>query len=489
VVSGPYLFYNAPSGGIDNLFALNLRTRKEYQLTVARYGAYNPSIAPDRKSIVYNNQSRNGMDVVRIPFDSTKWIADPIEPTGSPNNWQHLVEQEGRPGLFDSIPTVNYPATRYRRGAHLFNIHSWGAYLASDLKKGNFGITSKDVMSNLLLKAGYDFDLLERTASAEVKASFQTFYPIIDVEFQSGNRDVLAAEDLEIITKIRNNDTTRVVQDVSFSWKERTLEGGIRLPFNLTHSRFFTQVNAGFYIGNTTVTEFKNSFNDGGRVITDDIPQYFFRSYQDNGSLTYSRFGLNAYNLLKRSPRDINSRWGQVFEFNTSGTMGKSDFSGGQYSVATYLYFPGLARNHSLWGYWAYQGSRITWRNTDNYTFRNQIPVARGAGVSRFEEMYAMSANYALPLFYPDVHIGPLVNVKRVRLNAFADYVFADNPGLRAITQEPESQTYLSVGGELKLDVNILRLLPELDFGIRVGQVMQPNRKFFFEFVLGTLNF
>ncbi len=489
VISGHHLLYNAATGGIDNLFAMNMRSGRHYQLTVARYGAYNPSVSPDRKSIVYSNQSRNGLDVVRIPFDTTRWIADPVEPADAPNSWRHLVEQEGRPGLFDSIPKTSYPVERYRRGTRMVKVHSWGAFLSTDLRSGRFGVTSKDVLSNLSLNAGLEFDLQERTIATETRASLQTFYPIIDAEYQSGLRDVKVADDLEIITDINNGDTTRVVEDVSFTWREKTLETGLRLPLNLTHSRFYTQVNAGLYFGSTTVSDFKNSFNDGGRVITQDIPQYFFRSYQDNGRLLYSRFGLTAYNLMKQSPRDINSRWGQILEFNASGTLSNSDFSGGQQSLTSWLYFPGLFRNHSLWGYWAYQNTSITWRNRDNYTFRNQIPVARGAGVGRFEQMYAMSANYAMPLFYPDLHIGPLLNIKRVRLNGFTDYVFADNPGLRAITRENESQAYLSVGGELKFDINILRLLPELDLGIRVAQVLRPRQEFFFEFILGTLNF
>ena len=154
-----------------------------------------------------------------------------------------------------------------------------------------------------------------------------------------------------------------------------------------------------------------------------------------------------------------------------------------------YLYFPGLSKNHSVWGYWGYQNTRVNWRDRDNYTFRNKLPVARGASVGRYEQMYAMSINYALPLWYPDLHIGPLINFKRVRLNGFTDYVFADNPGLSAITREAESRTYLSAGAEVKFDVNFLRLLPEFDFGFRVGQVMLPNRKFFFEFLFGTVNF
>ncbi|MFM8349025.1 MAG: hypothetical protein ACKOAR_13370 [Bacteroidota bacterium] len=178
VLSGRHLLYNAPSGAIDNIFAMDLLTGRHYQLTVARYGAYNPSVSPDRRFIVYSNQSRDGLDVVRIPYDSSSWIADPVEPADAPNSWRHLVEQEGRPGLFDSIPQTTYPVERYRRGSHLIKVHSWGAFLSTDLRSGRFGITSKDILSNLSLNAGLEFDLRN-------ERSLLSFGPPIKPCFQS----------------------------------------------------------------------------------------------------------------------------------------------------------------------------------------------------------------------------------------------------------------------------------------------------------------
>ena len=489
VLSGDYLLYNAPHEGVDNIFAVHLPDQKKYQVTMARYGAYNPCVSPDGKYLVYNNMSKDGLDVVRIPFDPMSWRKFSSPLPGYPNQWQHLIEQEQRPFLFDSIPTLDYEVHKYHKALRLLNPHSWGAYIASDLARASFGVSSRDILSNLSLYTGIEMDIQERTPTWKATASLQSFYPIIDFSYDVGNRQVRVADELTFITNINDGDTTRVNAPLSFEWDEQTIESGFRLPLNLTSSRYFSQLNMSSYFGTTTVSNFKNSFDEGGRLVSTKYPQYFFRSYQDNGSLLYSKVRLSAYNLMKTSSRDIYSRWGQAVFFNSTSTLKQSDFSGRQQSVTAYVYFPGLWRHHSLWGYWAYQNTLIDWQSRDNYNFRNDIPFPRGTTASRYEKMYSMSANYSLPVWYPDLALGSLINLKRIRINGFADYAFGESPGLSRIIRSAQSNTWASVGAEVKFDVNVLRLAPELDMGFRIAQIVSPERRFYIEFLLGTINF
>ena len=69
VLMGNYLFYNSPISGIDNVYVLDIQSTKKYQVTSSKYGAYNPAISNDRKTIYYNEQTRDGLDIVKIPFD------------------------------------------------------------------------------------------------------------------------------------------------------------------------------------------------------------------------------------------------------------------------------------------------------------------------------------------------------------------------------------------------------------------------------------
>ena len=118
----------------------------------------------------------------------------------------------------------------------------------------------------------------------------------------------------------------------------------------------------------------------------------------------------------------------------------------------------------------------------DTYFFRNSVPVPRGQSVSRFQDFYTMSANYTLPLWYPDIAVGPLINFQRVRGNAFVDYA----AGQKSLFGS--NQAYTSIGGELKFDVNIMRFLPQWNFGLRYSYAVEINTPKF-EFILGTIGF
>ncbi|MFM8849403.1 MAG: hypothetical protein ACKOE5_03285, partial [Cytophagales bacterium] len=204
-----------------------------------------------------------------------------------------------------------------------------------------------------------------------------------------------------------------------------------------------------------------------------------------SGTLIYNHFSLSAYRLLKQSRRDINSKWGQAIYLNSYTTPFGGNFVGTQFSFYGVAFFPGFFKHHSLWGYWCYKYTSLPSiaQTRNNYTFRNEIPLARGVGISRFQEFYSMSANYTLPIWYPDLAFGPLVNVQRIRFNAFIDYGY----GLGRFGQNA-SQVYTSTGFEVKLDLNVMRLLPQFDVGFRYSVGIKQSTSLF-EVLIGTFNF
>jgi len=488
VPAGEYVLFNSPRSGIDNIYAVHRPTGKYYQITSSKYGAYNPTVSRDGKTIYYNDQGRDGMDVVRISFAPSSWkeVNRTFYPTAS--SYQHLVEQEQHPDLLQTVPTEKFSSKKYSKLGHMFNPYGWGLYFNDDLTQAEVGISSRDVLSTTSINAGYKFDINERTGSWNAGISYQGLYPIVDLNFSQATRSVNEG-DLSY-EKVVGTDTTSVVENLTFDWKEKTVEAGLRLPLITTRSKFFSGLTLSNYVGYTAISSFTNSIDGGGRLLPANFPQYFFRNYADGGNLVYNHFSLSGYRLLKQSRRDINSKWGQAFFMDVYGTPYGGNYSGSQFSFQSRLYFPGLARHHSFWGYWAYQKTDIadvrvsTKEGLDNYTFRNGIPLPRGQSVSRFQNFYAMSANYTLPIWYPDVNLGPLVNVQRVRANVFLDYGF----GSSRFNQRDFSQSYLSTGVEMKFDINVIRLLPQLDIGFRYSYGISPSTSRF-EFLLGTLNF
>jgi hypothetical protein len=486
---GEYLLFNSPVSGIDNIYALQLSTNKRFQVTASKYGAYNPFVTEDGKTIYYNDQTRDGLDVVRIPFDPASWrVFVPEEQ--KVESYQHLVEQEGHPDLFGTVPQRSFPVTKYSKWKGLFNPYTWGLNVNSDLTTATIGISSRDILSTTAIHLGYVFDINERTGAYRANVSYQGLFPVIDVDASISNRSVNEG-DVEYY-RTTSDDTVRAVGNLTFEWQEKTIEAGLRIPLNLTNSRFSTNILLGNYVGYTSVTDFINSIDGGGRRIPS--AQRFYRNLIDNGDLFYNHFTLTAYRLMKQSRRDINPRWGQevianIYNAVTTldvpglGRRRFGDFDGRQISVYGLGYFPGLFKHHSLWGYLSYQRTLIANNaENNNYIFRNRIPLPRGQSVNRFPEYYGLSANYTLPIWYPDVAVGPVLNIQRLRANMFFDYGFGQSVAAGS------SQSFSSVGIEAKLDINILRFFPQFDIGVRYTKGLLPATSRF-ELLIGTFNF
>jgi hypothetical protein len=487
VLFGNYLFYNSPVTGIDNIYVYDIAKQQHLQVTSSKYASYNPAISADGRTIYYNEQTRDGLDVVSIPFDTTTWRS--FTATTVKHYDQHLTEQEGRPTLFDSIPSTQYPTGRY---ISELKPYSWGAFFNTTFTQANVGVSASDILSKVDVKAGYLYDVNERTGSQGVAVSYQGWYPILDASFRFGKRSVVNNLKFQAIDTIAVEpsvqlDSFLLYRDIRFEWEEKNFETGLRIPLITTQSRFYGSISFSNHIGVTQVRRFGNSINNS-RVIPyvyrdgpntalspsySDGSYYFFRDYVGNGTLVYNRFGFSAYRLLKQSRRDINSKWGQAVYMNWYSTPYGGDFSGNQFSFYTLLYFPGFFKHHSLWGYWSYQSTLMPRLRdgTDNYVFDNQIPLPRGLGISRFQKFYSMSANYTLPLWYTDIALGPILNIQRFRTNAFLDYGF----GSSRFGNNSFSQAYTSVGGELRMDINVLRFLQQFNVGVRYSIGLQPS--------------
>jgi hypothetical protein len=498
-----YVLFNSPAGGIDNIHAVNLKTSKRFRVTTSRYGAYNPAVSPDGLKLYYNEQTRDGLDVVFTALDTAAWRPYEGDAPTSNLNYEHLVEQEAHPELLKEVTSTTYSPKRYHKGAGMINPHSWGPYFTGTLTRLNIGIASQDILSTTRIFAGYEYDLQERTGQWNAGISYQGLYPILDLQVIRADRKI---NEGSVGTEVINGtDTALQVQDLRFTWKETSIEGGLRIPLLTTSSRFLGSVQVANYVGYTRVTDFSNSISGDTRVVNrrvvngDVTSVYTYFNYPANGNLYYNHFSIEAYRLLKRSRRDINSKWGQFLLVNIYNTPYGGDYSGYQFSAYGTAYFPGLFKHHSIWGYLAYQKSDVqqqlyytdTTRSevADNmsYQFRNQIPLPRGQSVSRFINMYSASVNYTLPLWYPDIAIGPIINLQRFRGNVFFDYA----EGESILPNRTLFQKYASVGGELRLDFNVMRFLPQFSVGLRYSYGLYPaaTKANLFEVFIGGYSF
>ncbi|HTF17121.1 MAG TPA: hypothetical protein VK658_03555, partial [Chryseolinea sp.] len=457
----------------------------------SKYGAYSPTVSPDGKWIYYNEQTRDGLDVVRVPFDPATWkpFVAPVEKKGSLS--QTLVDQEHGAGFWSGTPQQKYPVARYHKISGVVNPYTWGPYVSNDLVQINAGIFSRDLLSTLEFNAGYFYDVNEETSGWKGGLSYQGLYPIIDVGFTYGDR---------------TNTESSFGNEAKFEWKETTVEAGLRLPFLLTRSKYNRSLTIGDAVGLSHTTSFKNTVTRDGEVIyqddqritlVNDTLAYMYKDQLNNGDLLYNRFNLSFSNLLKRSERDFLYRWGQTLDIDFLSTPFEGDFRASQFAARAAFYFPGLARHHVFYTRLAYQNNLDGYQE-DIYTFRNRIPKPRGHNYPTDAIFTTAQLNYALPLWYPDIALGPILNIQRIKANLFYD--FGRGEGFQyyydfkngVVYGSPSDATYQSLGVEATVDFNIFRLLPRAEVGVRSTYRLENTYNssgMVFEFFIGNIGF
>lgn len=488
VLHGKYLFYNSPYSGIDNIYALDITTGKRYQVTSAKYGSFNPAISHDGEWIFYNQQTRNGMDIVKVAFEPDFWV--PVEDVTTPttNLYDELVEQEGHPDLLSNIPPgKTLPVTKYSKLGHMLNVHSWGPYFNSNVTTAIIGLYSKDVLSTTLIDLGYEVDLYERTGLFKAGLSYQGLYPVIDVAATYGKRVV---------------NTTALDREFQFRWTETGVTGGVRLPFVLTRGKNIVGLTLRNAIGVTQVSDFTSRTVSDNLIIgrgtqrkvrVNDSLSYIFADRIGNGTLLYNRAALSFSRYWRTSRRDINPKWGQLVDVELYSTPYGGDFEGFLSAARGTFFFPGLMKHHSFMARLGYQTSTSGF-DANRYVFRNSIFKPRGYAYPRDSEFMSASANYTLPVWYPDIALGPVVNFQRIRANVFYDYgqgtgkqyFYADDG---TVYYSDLSNTYQSAGIEVTFDINVMRLLPQLDIGFRYTRGIGAKVDTPFELLIGSFNF
>ena len=486
-----YLFYQSDYSGIDNIYALNTATGQKFQVTSSKYGAYNFSLSNDQRTIYYNDHSVNGLDVVSMPFDPNSWeLIEEVE-QNKVGYFKLIEEQESHSHILDSVPNKEYGPKKYSKLKGLINPHTWGPFVnTDDLNEVQIGVFSQDVLSTTSISAGYNYNLDNEDGAFVGRVSYQGFYPILDFEFSKGNRT-----------------------DGSITWDERTIQSGVRVPLLLTKSKYHTELAIGNSVGYRHISNYDNGVNNLGRnfdvetTTTDGTPvrvQGTTVSELDNGTLLFNRVTIDYFHLLKQSTRDINSRFGQVLTLENFNSL-SGDYVGGLTVLRGVLYFPGLFKHHSFYLRGGVQYREIT-DEPNLYAFGNRVFRPRGYDSYPNEKKSDLiQFNYTLPLWYPDLSFGPILNIKRIKANLFADignsdevrYLLVtsiDDPSIRQMQRITRNASYSSFGAELTFDFNVMRFLPELELGVRyVYASAVPDLGFVaeskVEFIIGNISF
>ncbi len=446
---GDFVLYNSPRSGIDNVYAVHTRTGRTVQVTSRALGAYHAAASPDGRALAFHDFSADGYRLAVMPLDTSRWKPARAAVAESVRYFGPLLKQDPNAltvttSLPDSVPAI-YRSERFHRLAHALNIYSWGPVVLSSGQSLQVGIASQDVLNTTQVQAGYAFNQTEQTGNFFANLSYQGLYPIIDLGFQSGNRRTSGYID----QTAPFNDSL-----VTDNWHYNQLTAGLRLPLNLTRSRYAQSLTASAYYSYQQVTGY-------------DLPRRFINEVGTGRSLNVLTYGLSYARSLKLSQRDVAPRWGQAISTTLRTTPFGGTLAGWQWGTSASLYVPGLAKHHSLRLRAAYQEQ---WGRTDVrnvYQFSSAIAYPRGVSYIAYDQIRYGAAEYRLPLVSPHWTLGRLLYVQRVKSMLFTDYASGQSRVRQGTGVGIVRGDDWTAGADLTFVFNFLRARTPFEAGFR----------------------
>lgn len=433
IIQNGWLYYATDRNGIDNIYAMNLGTRKHYQVTSSRFGAFSPRPSTDGL-LFYNDFTTEGFEIASAKINPDAWVpAEQAKYVGF-DFQQPMVEAEHADEVLYNYPDSTYGTSNYPKLAKILRPHTWGLNAIPTKNNFSVGVYSKDLLQTTRLFASGLYNNNERKWRFIAGGSYQAFYPILDASFGFGVRTV------DVISP----QGTR-----TYGWDENDIKVGLRLPLYLTNSKYLRKVEVG--VGTRYIA-----------VENYDVPVEAL-THVRNGELISMEYEASFQRLLRKSFLDLNSRWGQTLFLNYKQTPFGGDYNAEQFSAQSNLYFPGIIRHHSVRLTGTYQQNK-----NSEYEYASPISFTRGFGYTSFDEYYKVGFNYKMPVLYTDINLGPVFNLQRIYINGFYDYGIGKNAG------EPQVDVK-SFGAEVSFNFNLLRLIPLIDMGVRYSYL--PDRE------------
>ncbi len=428
VFFGKFILYHSPLTGIDNILAVDLETRRTYQVTSSRFGAFFPAVSPDGRRIFYSDYTIQGYDVASAALDPLAWKEVAAGPPRTTAFARTLVEQEQGRALLNVEPAgaPAYPVGDYSPAAHLFKVHSWG--IVPTPTETSLFFISNDILNKASLFGGPDWNYNEKTLGFSLNASYRAWLPILEAGVSYGGR----TSSYEGPAGDRH----------SYGWKESRAFAGLFLPLNLSRG--------------STLASLTLSAGISYRRIWDR--RILGRYDQGNGRLLPLSYAASFSRSVRRSSLDLRPPWFQHLAVVFRHTpVRDADYKGRLVSVSAGAGFPGMFRHHSLSLEAAYED-----QDPGNYRFESAVLFPRGYDSAFHRRLWRLSLDYALPLAYPDFSLGPVMFLKRIWVNLFGDLGRASDPGLG-------TRRYDSAGADLLFDACFFRTPVTVNFGVRAA--------------------
>ena len=458
VVHGNDVYFISSYSGKNELFTLNLKDKDVSRVYSPRFGADYPAVSPDGNRILLSDYTAGGFRLIEI--DSIKHRRQPVEELmpGSYELAEILSSQEKGIPDFSGPDTEKYTSEKYKKAAHLFNFHSWAPVYVDvnsyDIQPG-VSVMSQNELGTAVTSLGYKWDVSEKTGRIYGNFTYRGWFPVINAEISYGKR---ASDYLSIINY--TNDKNEIVRSdtskIRFTWNETTVGLAGYIPLNFTRGKYYRLLQPEIKY---ELTSRRNPYRQ---------PDWF-----TSGNINSLSYRLYFHQIMKKAAQDLVPDFGIVADISYRHSPGGNLNLGNLASVQLINYLPGFHSNHGLVVYNGFQK-----RETGSgQTFSDAIRYPRGYGKLLNNEMYSFSADYKMPLFYPDLSLGKLLYLKRVKTSLFADFSYQEgNIYNNGDVNGSFSQNISSYGLELTGNMHFLRFYAPVEMGFRAAYLPEAAR-------------
>ncbi|MDR1199422.1 MAG: hypothetical protein LBK94_10530 [Prevotellaceae bacterium] len=397
------IIFNSGFDGVDNLYLISTKTRKTHRLTNSKFGTVAASHNKNGYltcSEYYSNGLR--LAIRKIAFDKNASV-DLMQPYKF-ELAEVVAAQENF--VIDTIDLKNvktYSTKSYGKTANLFRVRNWlpfyaginpektiaSFYDSDDDDKLSLGATvvSQNLLGNATARLAYSY----RSGYSAVHAGFTYtgWFPVISIEgHYGGGKNFLI-----------NGGNTGIGNENKFN-----MEAAMYIPFVFSNSRHVR--------GITPVIQFSVSNS-----------KYFAPAHLSMCRANLAEYGINAYAYRQLSKADIFPKWGLIFNLQFKNSPFDTENFGNIYGGKFTAYIPGLFANHGFRLSASHQQQDI---KRYIYSVIYDFPRETNNNLAS-KKLNMLSADYAFPVAYPDVNLGALAYITRIRANLFYDFAVTKN--------------------------------------------------------------
>ena len=458
-----FILYSSSYSGVDNLYAINIKTKDISRITVSGFGAKYPSVYYNK--LLFSDYTSDGYMIGQFDLAPHTWHT--IEAVRKEKNIlaQTLTIQEDGIVDFSKMNDTTFVVKPYSKVLHAINIHSWMPFYieyngneVSDQGLG-FQLISQDKLGTTISSVGYKESSGSSRKAGFAKVTYSGLFPVINFEYSNGT---------QTYTDIFGVDTVEALYHIT------SINSSITLPLNFSSRSYYRYLNFSLQ----GVYESYDKLSVDNRLYDTN-----FKTNFDVGIVLYT---ANFMNILESSRRDLKPRFGQIVNVGfLHAPFQTSEIYEDHIFASSKLYFPGIFKHDGLDIYGGYE-----WNvDTANYTYQGGIQMPRGYANEVFnrKEMISLRANYSFPMMYPDLYCGAMLFVKRIRGNIFVDYARTTHVFDANSIVSTGDKEMLSFGAEVLFDFHMFHMPAPISWGGRLS--IMPEKQTMFIETIFSVNF